>query len=236
MEKQYKREIGLIKKIAKEEKAENTTKAIDDMETLRIDRYSKISKELILQRREQREAEREMQSTRTRGRNETMGRDTRRRSMQRGQATGRNMMETNYGRVTAEASRTEGTQEETEDLLEIEKQEEIDLWLDSDIDNKETLAESVYRKILTEYRAVREIAVEEEAKKTTAAIDGLLLARQIRLNNVVLEIAQEREDLAQLEARRQQEESLGRGRRGRGDMGQGRTTQQNQTRGRERRR
>jgi hypothetical protein len=242
VERQYESEIKLVKKIAEEEKAEKTKKAIDDMIALRTERFSEINKELIVQRREQREAERDTQSTRTRGRAQATGgraqatgREARRRGTQRGQATGIGMAGTPSGRSDAEDSRRSGM-EEQEDLLDEETQEEIDLWLDSDVDDKETLAESVYEMILTEYRTVREVAVEEEAKKTAAAIDGLLLARQGRLNTIILEIAQEREDLAQLEARDQGDDARGRSRRGRGTTGTGRSSQQNQTRTRDRRR
>ena len=243
VERQYENEVNLIKTIAEEETAEKTIKTIEDMKELRIERFSEVSKELILQRREQRETERDTQNTRTRGRGQMTGgraqatsRETRRRGTQRGQETGTRMAAIPSGRENAEASRRNGAPEEPEDLMEIEKQEEIDLWLDSDVDNKETLAESVYEKILTEYRAVREVAVEEEAKKTTAAIDGLLLARQNRLSTIIIEITQEREDLARLEARNQGEDARGRGRRGRGTTGTGRSSQQNQTRSRDRRR
>jgi hypothetical protein len=240
VERQYESEVNLVKKIAEKENAEKTKTAIDDMITLRKKRFSEVNKELIVQRREQRETERDTQSTRTRGRaqatggrTQTTGREARRRGVQSGQADGRGMASTPSGRGTAEATGRNGA-EEQEDLLDIERQEEINLWLDSDVDNKETLAESVYEMILTEYGAVREIAVEEDAKETTAAIDGLLLARQERLNAIILEIAQEREDLAQLEARNQEDRS--RGRRGRETTGMGRSSQQNQTRTRNRRR
>ena len=75
IERQYEDEIKFIKKTASEEKAEKTIKAIDHMKELRIERFSKVSKELILQRREQRETERvtQGQGTRTRGRAQATG-------------------------------------------------------------------------------------------------------------------------------------------------------------------
>lgn len=235
VEKQYSSEIGLIQKIAVEEKAEKTVKAIDDMVTLRIERFTKIRREVLLQRREQREAERETQNTR--GRARTTGRETRGRVPQRGQTTGAGTEATTYGRgpVMNDSRRTVAEVEPT-DQIEEETQEEIDLWLGADIGEKESLADSVYQLFLNELRSVREVAVEEEAKKTTAAIDGILLARQERLDAVILEIAQERERLALREAQTQGQDTRGRGRRGRGTTGTGRTSQQDQTRTRDRRR
>jgi hypothetical protein len=138
------------------------------------------------------------------------------------------MMSNDYGRGGAMRGNEEN---EPEEQIDEGTQQEIDMWLDSDIENKESLADSAYRMILNEYRTIREVAVGEDAKKTTAAIDGILLARQQRLNAAILEIANEREKLAEREAQLQEEEARGRGRRGRTDMG----TQQN-TRTRDRRR
>jgi hypothetical protein len=243
IEKQYQNETEFIKKTAEEEKAEKTKAAIDEMLASRTERFSEVNRELILQRREQRENEQDTQNSRSRGRNQATGgrgqtssRD-RRRGAQRGRDAGTDIAAAPAGRGPVETMDRRGAQESPEDLLDIEIQEEIDLWLDSDIDDKETLAESVYEMILTEYGAVREVAVGEDAKKTTAAIDGLLLARQNRLDTIIIEITQEREDLARLEARNQGDDSRGRSRRGRGTtQAGGRSSQQNQTRGRVRRR
>jgi hypothetical protein len=229
VEQQYQEEAGLIKKIATEEKAEKTVKAIDDMVTLRNERFQKVNKELILQRKELRESDRDMQNTRGRGgRARATTRDARGRDAQRGMQPRTGMMSNDYGRGGAMRGNEEN---ELEEQIDEGTQQEIDMWLDSDIENKESLADSAYRMILNEYRTIREVAVGEDAKKTTAAIDGILLARQQRLNAAILEIANEREKLAEREAQLQEEEARGRGRRGRTDMG----TQQN-TRTRDRRR
>ena len=50
------------------------------------------------------------------------------------------------------------------------------------MENKPDLAKTVYPQIHAEFAVIRQVAAEEEAKKTTAAIDGILLARQVRFD------------------------------------------------------
>ena len=78
-----------------------------------------------------------------------------------------------------------------------ETENEVRLWSQATVDRKEELAKGVHEQILAEMGAVRNVAVEEDAKKTTAAIDGLLLARQERFDGYVKEMEQERLTLQQ---------------------------------------
>ena len=54
------------------------------------------------------------------------------------------------------------------------------------MDNKPDLAKTVYPQIHAEFAVIRQVALDEEAKKTTAAIDGILLARQVRFNVYIM--------------------------------------------------
>jgi hypothetical protein len=54
------------------------------------------------------------------------------------------------------------------------------------------LAKSVHQQIVAEVSSIRVVAVEEEAKKTTAALDGLLLTRQERLDTFVKKMEEEK--------------------------------------------
>ena len=58
-------------------------------------------------------------------------------------------------------------------------------WLNSGAQNVAELARIVNDQFKTELIFVRKPAVEEDAKKTVAAIDGLLLARQLRLEKLI---------------------------------------------------
>ena len=68
-------------------------------------------------------------------------------------------------------------------------QDEIRQWTQATMDSKADLAKTVHPQIHAEFAMVRGVAVEEEAKKTTAAIDGILLARQVRFD-VYVKIAE----------------------------------------------
>ena len=78
-----------------------------------------------------------------------------------------------------------------------ETENEIRLWSQATIDRKDELAKGVHGQILAEIGSVRNVAVDEDAKKTTAAIDGLLLARQERFDGYIKETEQEKLTLQQ---------------------------------------
>ena len=72
-------------------------------------------------------------------------------------------------------------------------------------DKKLDLAKAVHPLIQADMGSIRAVAVEEKAKKTTAAIDGLLLARKERFDKLVLKIEEEqRKQQQRLEAQQNQ--------------------------------
>ena len=81
--------------------------------------------------------------------------------------------------------------------LDKETQDEIDLWLNANFEDKEDLAKATHERIRAEITVVRVLAVDEKAKKTTAAIDGLLLARQIRFETLLKKMEQDKQALQQ---------------------------------------
>lgn len=62
-------------------------------------------------------------------------------------------------------------------------------------EDKLELALAVQKQITAEFNFLRELAVEEGAVKTTAAIDGMLLDRQERFKDVIEKFEKERERL-----------------------------------------
>jgi len=69
-------------------------------------------------------------------------------------------------------------------------------------DNKLDLAKAIQPQIQADISSIRPVAVEENAKKTTAAIDGLLLARKERYDVLVVKMEQERRKLQETQSLR----------------------------------
>ena len=71
-------------------------------------------------------------------------------------------------------------------LEEVDKksEDEIRQWLQGDTDNKIELTKEAHEQVWAEIMLIREFAVEENAAKTTAAIDGILLNRQERFDKI----------------------------------------------------
>ena len=236
VEKQFEDEIDFIRKVAVEESAKKTVKAIDSLRTERRERSLKITRALHQQKRELREAE----SARSRTRGRTTGRNT------RGRSTGRNVATPTYGRGAVTIPRNyapENTAQPTEQLDRV-TEEQLRHWTQATPENKLELAKALHPQIMADIGSVRTIAVEEKAKKTTAAIDGILLARKGRFDVIVKKMEEEKKNQQQPEDQLNRNNQLDRrsGRyRGRTSR-RGTTTQRgvqqqnNTTRGRTRRR
>ena len=180
VQKQVEDELAVVKKIAVEEKAKKTVEAIDALVKQKQERYRKVSRELMQQRREA-----QGQSSRSGGRARSSGRSRGGRSSAQLQGSGGAMAgggyEDAYGYGAGSQARG-GRAARPDEELDRETQDEIRQWTQASIDNKADLAKSVYPQIHDEFAVIRQLAVSEEAKKTTAAIDGILLARQVRLD------------------------------------------------------
>jgi len=228
VQKQFEDEIGVIRKVAVEEKTKKTTETIDSLLTGKQERFKKVSKELLAQKRELRL----MQPSRGRGRARTSGRSTRGRTSQRGQPYGDDMTDSLYGRGdvmpgTTRTSQYQSTRRPTEQL-DAETENEIRQWLQADVEDKTNLAQAVNEQLRLEIESVRSVAVEEEAKKTTAAIDGVLLYRQMRFEALIQKMEEEQQALRQ---QTQDPRTRGRTRYPQGSQ----TQQENQPRTRRRR-
>jgi ankyrin repeat protein len=186
VEEQVKSEMTFVRKIAAEEKAEETIKITDDVLSKREELTSLIRKELLAQRREQREAQNPRGRGAARG-----GRGTRGRGAQEGYTPGQQLGQEIAGPYGRRGESDEGEQ------LDSEIRSKIDQWLQTTLDNRETLLQAVYTDVREQYASIRAPAVEEEAKKTMAAIDGILLNREMRLGDIVLKMEEAAEREAQ---------------------------------------
>ena len=81
--------------------------------------------------------------------------------------------------------------QQTAQPTDMEAENEKNQWLQTSFDNKSDLAVAVNDQIQLEVTAIRDIAVEEKAKKTTAAIDGVLLVRKMRLDAYLLKMQEQ---------------------------------------------
>ena len=220
VQRQLQEEIEFISKVALEEKAKKTSEAADALLAKKKNMTSKIVKEMRAQEGDQRQQTRSTSRVRgrsTRGASRTGAQDdsyTERPVARRGTSSRGNISDGDN---------------EADEPVDIEEQNEINQWLDADVqdyDSKVTLFTAINEQIQADFASLRQISEEEQAKKTTAAIDGLLLARKIRYDELNQYIQEEK---AKLE---QQEQETGRTRSGQSDdMGQ-----DNQTGGRRRRR
>ena len=189
VELQFQDEIALIRKTAVEENAKKTTAAVDGLLAVRKKRSDAAYRGLMEQKRETKQTE-TAQPTRGRTRGRTTGREF----------TGRNSQAGPYGADTAgpydNMDAAPGRNRPGEQLDQ-QTQDEIRQWTQATPDKKEELAKAIHQVIIAEISSVRALAVEENAKKTTAAIDGVLLARQERLDQYLRKAAEQQKIMQQ---------------------------------------
>ena len=187
VQKQFEEEMGLVRKIADGEKAKKTTEAIDGVLSRKKERTDAVYKELSELKREEKQAvsSRVVRGP-TRGRpgvRNTTGYDTQGAA---GGAYSGGPEGLPYGRQEPMPGRGR-----PEDQLDKETQDEIRMWAGANFEKKDELAKSVQQQIVADVALVRAVAEEEKAKKTTAALDGLLLARQERLDSYLKKMLEE---------------------------------------------
>jgi len=188
IEDQVKGELTFVRKIAVEEKAEKTTKAIDDVLSKRQQQYEKVHRELLVQKRDLKDTT----SFRGRSRVRPPSRSTRGRY-----PPGQQPIDDTAGpfnerdSVLPRPDRLRGGLDERQQT-DAETEKKISEWLQTTADNKNNLLKSVHEEITSEYMSIRAVAVEEGAKKTMAAIDGILLDRQERFEDLTFRMGGER--------------------------------------------
>ena len=234
VESQVEEELALVKKIAVEEKATKTVEAIDALVKQKQERYKKVSRELLQQRREA-QGQSSRGGARAGGRTSGRSRGGRSSAQWQGSAgatAGGGYEDGGYGYGTGNTARGSRASRPAEQL-DPATQDEIRQWTQATIDNKVDLAKTVYPQVHAEFAVIRQVAVDEEAKKTTAAIDGILLARQVRFD-VYVKMAEALKTTAAAgqDPRAAGAERATGGRRGRTTRGgTGATQQQNMQRG-----
>ena len=223
-------ELELIHKVVAEEKAKKTTEAIDTYLAKRKERTSKISRELASQEKEQSQQNRS--TGRTRGRSTSRGsRRTNSQNSSYTRSTGTYPEQTGSRRGAARRNTSEA-EEEPAEPVDPEEQNEINEWLQADVqdyDGKISLFTAINEQIQKDFVGLRSLSEEENAKKTTATIDGLLLARKQRYEELNQSIQDEKARVEKLQENQSDQT------RGRGQQWEN-TGQDNQTGARRRRR
>lgn len=101
--------------------------------------------------------------------------------------------------ILARVEQFEGLEDELRHI-DMESREEIRQWTQR-TDDKMDLVMSVQQQITTELTFLRQLAAEEGAVKTTAAIDKIMLDRRQRYKDVIEKFERERERLRREEER-----------------------------------
>ncbi|MBN1973100.1 MAG: ankyrin repeat domain-containing protein [Sedimentisphaerales bacterium] len=172
--RQFEDEVEFAKKIAEEEKAVKTVAKADELIAARKKAFIAISNEV---RNDQQQRERQNTGTTTSSRR-SRGTTAMPMTTTRGSRRGTSQNTTNI---------TPPVAEEPKSTYASGIQTEVDTWLNASIENaggRMSLMESVTSKIISEISSLKQIAEGENANKTIAAIDGLLLARQNDYNEV----------------------------------------------------
>lgn len=162
--RQYGVEVDFIKKIATEEKAQKTIELADKLNNSRKDAFIAINREV---------RDNASSSTRTTTSSRRSSRST--------------VTTTRSNRRGSNTTIPETTITTNESKYSPEIQKEVDVWLNSDVLNisgRKSLMEQVNDTLVSEINSLKQTAISENAEKTVAAIDGILLARQIVLDDL----------------------------------------------------
>jgi hypothetical protein len=211
VEQQFGEEMGFVKPIAVEEKAEKTVKAIDDLSAKRKKRAEQINEQLREQRRTTLAQNRQSAMTGPAGARGARGRGPAANTGSTGYSTGNP-----YASTPARAPARRPA-DANQAAIDPNTQAQIQAWLNAKADDKKALLQTVDDMNLTELQSLQELALKEQAMKTSVAILSLMMLREQRAEKITLGWQQE-----DAKMQRQQE------RLGPGGMAPGRGMQGNQ--------
>ena len=170
-EKQLGDELVFLKKIATDEKAAKTVPAIDQLAAKRKLRNVAILDAL---REERRTAMEQNADAMGMGRGRGVTRTTRAKA---GESSP-------YGNTSTTMSKMRTRAEPNKPPVDGDTQAQCQAWVNGKPETKDALLAAVHRLDLAELEGLRTMATEEEAKKTAAAISGIMLARQLRVDRI----------------------------------------------------
>jgi hypothetical protein len=195
MELQFGEELGFVKPIAVEEKAEKTVKAIDNLTATRKKRTEQINEQLRDQRRTTMAQTRQSAATGPAG-----ARGARGRGPAGNMGAAGSSMGNPYGNPTAKTPlRRPG--DANQPAIDPNTQAQIQAWLNAKADDKKALLQAVDDLNLAELQSLQELALKEQAKKTTVAIMSLMMLREQRAEKIALGWQEEEARMQKLQER-----------------------------------
>ncbi len=181
-DRQFQDEMTFLKPIAAEEKAAKTTKAIDDLTARRAKRTEAINVQLRDQRRTSMATGRD---TNQMGAGRSGGRGG------RGRTGGMSNTGSGYsstGPYGSPGGRTPARRPVAADAnqpaLDQETQSLAQAWLNAKPEDKKSLLDAVHQTNLLDLDDLRQVATEEKAAKTAAALHGLMMIRAERVQKI----------------------------------------------------
>ena len=198
VQKQVKAELDFVRKLAAEERAVKTTAAIDGVLFVRKERYDRLLKDLL----EARKGTRQIRSPRGRERGQYV--DPRRQYRRTQPGPGTEDTTEPFADPNRIKAKIKGLEERlVQALVEVDRKSENEIreWLQQGegVDDRMKLARAVQEQVKTELMFVREPAIQEKAKKTTTAIDAVLLTRQQRFKKLVQKMEDEKKRMLLLQ-------------------------------------
>lgn len=202
VDRQFAEEMAFVKPIATEEKAAKTVKAMDSLATARKKRFDEIGAQLRDQRRAALATGRDNNMNVTGGGRSNM-RGARGRGANTGAATSPGYAPAGpYGAPGARMpQRRGGPAEVNQPVLDQETQTQVQAWLNAKPEDKKALLETVRQMNLVDLDDLRKLAVEEQAKKTAAALSGVMLLHEERVQKITKKWQEEDERMLKLQER-----------------------------------
>ncbi len=183
-ERQLQDEITFLKPIAATDKAVKTTKAIDDLTAKRKKRTDAVNEQLREQRRTAMTTGRDSGQMGA-GRSNMRGGRGRTGATGAGATGGYQQAAGPYGSPGARTpQRRPAAADVNQPVLDQETQSLAQAWLNAKPEDKKSLLEAVHQINLVDLDDLRQVATEEQAKKTAAAISGLMMIHAERVQKI----------------------------------------------------
>jgi hypothetical protein len=181
-ERQFQDELTFLKPIAAAEKAAKATKAMDDLTAARKKRTDAINEQLREQRRT---AMATARNTGQAGMGRSGGRGARGRTGMSNTGSSGYAPAGPYGSAGARTPQRRGPAADVnQPVLDQETQSLVQAWLNAKPEDKTSLLEAVHQIDLLDLDDLRQVATEEQAKKTAAAISGLMMIHEERVQKI----------------------------------------------------
>jgi hypothetical protein len=199
VDRQFAEEMAFVKPIATEEKAAKTLKAMDSLATARKKRFDETSTQLREQRRAALATGRDnSMNAGMSGRSNVRGRG---RSANTGAAAPGYAAAGPYGAAGARAPRRPAAAEVNQPVLDQETQAQVQAWLNANPEDKKSLLEAVHQMNLVDLDDLRKVAVEEQAKKTAAALSGVMMLHEERVQKITKRWQEDDERMQRMQER-----------------------------------